>query len=346
MSSSHPVARFMDGFFHQYLAVIRGLSDKTILAYRDAIKLLLCFAADRLKRHVDKLNIEDFGERLILAFLDHVQKQRRCSTRTRNARLAAISTFFNFVGRQQPALLPQCHAVRGIPRKREEHRSIDYLDAREVQAMMDSVAPAARTGLRDQALLLFLFNTGARVQECVDLRAGDLRLDGQGQVKLLGKGKKERACPLWPETVEAIRAYLAPRSAAAPHEQRVFLNANGRPMTRFGIRYIVQQYARRAAPQCASLRKKKVGPHTWRHSTAMHLLQAGNDINMVSYWLGHANTTTTHAYVEIDMEMKRKMLEQCSPPKSTSAQRRWQRPKTIQWLEALSKGAELCAVKS
>jgi site-specific recombinase XerD len=336
----------MDGFFHQYLAVIRGLSDKTILAYRDAVKLLLCFAADHLKRDVDELTIEDIGEGLVLAFLDHVEKKRRCSVRTRNARFAAISTFFNFIGRQQPSLLSQCQAVRTIPRKRDEHRSIDYLDAAEVQAIMDGIDPMSRTGLRDKALLLFLFNTGARVQECVDLSVGNLRLDSQGQVKLLGKGRKERACPLWPETVEAIRTYRSHGRMPESSEQRVFLNANRKPMTRFGIRYIVRTQADRAAQKCASLRKKTIGPHTWRHSTAMHLLQAGNDINMVSYWLGHANINTTHVYVEIDMEMKRKMLAQCSPPKSKAARRQWQKPKTIQWLDALSRRTELCAVKS
>ncbi|OQX05678.1 MAG: hypothetical protein BWK76_27160, partial [Desulfobulbaceae bacterium A2] len=226
MSSSHPVALFMDRFFHQYLAVIRGLSEHTILAYRDAIKLLLCFAADRLKRDVDDLTIEDIDENLVLAFLDHVEKERRCSVRTRNARFAAISTFFNFIGREQPSLLPRCHAVRTIPRKREEHRSIDYLDAAEIQAIMDGIDSTSRTGPRDKALLLFLFNTGARVTECVDLVVDGLRLDGQGQVKLVGKGRKERVCPLWPETVDAIRTYLPHVRMPEPSEQRVFLNAN------------------------------------------------------------------------------------------------------------------------
>lgn len=345
MNNTHLVALYMDRFFHQYLAILRGLSDKTILAYRDAVKLLLCFAAERLKRDVDELTIEEINENLVLGFLDYVEKERGCSVRTRNARFAAISTFFNFVGRQEPLLLPQCHVIRTIPRKRDQDKSIDYLDAREIQTIMDNIDPTTRTGMRDRALLLFLFNTGARVQECVNVTVEDMRLDGQGQVKLLGKGRKERACPLWPETVDAIGSYLLQRKARETGERRVFLNANGMPVTRFGVRHIVKKHADRATQICASLRKKTIGPHTWRHSTAMHLLQAGNDINMISYWLGHANTNTTHMYVEIDMEMKRKMLAVCSPPKNKKAQQQWQKPKTIQWLDALSRSGELCEVK-
>jgi site-specific recombinase XerD len=335
----------MEGFFHQYLGILRGRSDKTILAYRDAVKLLLCFAADRLKRPVDELTIEDLDEKTILTFLNYVETERECSIRTRNARFAAISTFFNFVGREEPPLLPQCHKIRTIPRKRDQHKSIDYLDEKELQAVFDSVSRTSRTGVRDKALLLFLFNTGARVQEAVDLPIENLRLDSQGHVKLFGKGRKERACPLWPETVEAVAAYLAHRTAAEPSERRLFLNANGRAITRFGVRHIVQKYARQASQKCLSLRKKKVGPHTMRHSTAMHMLRAGEDINMISQWLGHADPNTTHVYTDIDIEMKRAILDRCSAPTSKSARREWQKPKTIRWLDALSRRAELCAVQ-
>ena len=345
MNKSHLVAHYMERFFHQYLGVIRGRSDKTILAYRDAIKLLFCFASDRLKRDVDELTIEDLDEKVILAFLDYIEKGRKCSVRTRNARFAAISTFFKFVGREEPALLPQCHRIRTIPRKRGQDRTIDYLDEKEVQAVLNSINPTSRTGTRDKALVLFLFNTGARVQEAVDVPIDHLRLDTQGHVKLFGKGRKERVCLLWPETVDAVGAYLADRSPQEPSERRLFLNANGDSITRFGVRHIVQKYARLASQECLSIRKKKVGPHTMRHSTAVHMLEAGNDINMVSQWLGHAGIGSTHPYAEISLDMKRKMLERCSPPINKKARREWQQPKTIQWLDALSHRAELCAVK-
>lgn len=343
MNKSHLVAGYIKGFFHQYLTLLKGLSDKTILAYRDALKLLLCFAADYLKKDVDDLAVEDLHDNVILSFLDYVEKGRGCSVRTRNARLATISTFFNFIGREEPSLLPQCHRIRTIPRKREEHRTIDYLNEKEIQAVSDCINLDSRTGLRDKALFLFLFSTGARAQEAVNLTIENLRLDTQGQVKLLGKGRKERACPLWPETVRAITDYLAHRKAKTSGEKRLFLNANGSPLTRFGVRHIIRKYADQAAKKCVSIGKKTVGPHCLRHSTAMHMLRAGNDINMVSYWLGHADTNTTHQYVEIDMEMKRKMLERCSPPTTRSAHRKWQQPKVLKWLDDLSKRAELCA---
>lgn len=345
MKRLHLVARYMEGFFHQYLGMLRGHSDKTILAYRDALKLLFRFAAERLKQAVDRLTIEDLSEKVILAFLDHIETSRHCCVRTRNARLAAISTFFNFVGREEPALLPQCHRIRTIPRKRGQHRTIDYLDEKEIQSIMDSVDLNARTGMRDRALLIFLFNTGARVQEIVDLPLDQVRLDAQGQVNLVGKGRKERSCPLWPETVTAVNAYLRSREPEDPREQRLFLNSNGRPITRFGVRHLVQRYAEMAAERCPTIQQKTIGPHTFRHSTAMHMLRAGNDINMVAHWLGHADTNTTHMYVEIDIEMKRKMLAQCAPPTNNSARRQWQEPKVIQWLNALSRRAELCEAK-
>ncbi len=339
MNKLHLIARYMEGFFHQYLGALRGVSEKTILSYRDAIKLLLCFASDRLGRAVDELAVEHLDDKVIVAFLEHVEKERHCCVRTRNARLAAISSFFNYVGREDPSLLPQCHAIRTIPHKRDQHKALDYLDDKEIAAVFESIDPTSRTGIRDNALVLFLFNTGARVQECVDVTIDHLRLDSQGQVTLLGKGRKERCCPLWPETVQAITTYLSRRRTRDVHEPHLFLNANGKPITRFGVRYVVQRHAEKAGKKCTSIRNKTVGPHTWRHSTAVHMLQADNDINMVAMWLGHADSNSTHAYAEINMAMKRKMLGTCAAPKGKKARRAWQKPKTLQWLENLSHGS-------
>jgi site-specific recombinase XerD len=339
MNKQHLVARYMEGFFRQYLGALRGVSEKTILSYRDALKLLLCFASDRLGRAVDQLSVEHLDDKLIIAFLDYVEQDRRCCVRTRNARLAAISTFFNYVGRQEPLLMSQCHAIRTIPHKRDQHKTLDYLDDKEIDAIFKSIDPASRTGIRDKALMLFLFNTGARVQECVDVTIDHLRLDSCGQVTLLGKGRKERCCPLWPETVRAITTYLSRRKTRDAHEMRLFLNANGKPITRFGVRHIVQRYSVKAGEKCVSIRSKTVSPHTWRHTTAVHMLQADNDINMVAIWLGHADSNSTHAYAEINMQMKRKMLDSCLAPKGKNGRRPWQKAKTIQWLEDLSNGS-------
>ena len=340
---THTVADFMQPFFSHYLPVQRGLSINTVAAYRDAIKLLLCYVADRLKKSVDVLDVEDITEAVVLDFLDYVQQQRGCSGKTRNARLAAIRALFAFIGRQQPEMLVRCRQIRAIPLKRTGPVRVDYLEEAELQALMDAVNLNTRTGVRDRALLLLLYNTGARVSEIVTLDLNHLRLSGSTRVDLQGKGNKHRACPLWPETVVALQDYLRQRHPKQPATQTLFLNANGAPITRFGIRHIIGKYAAIAARQCPSIKTKTVTPHTLRHTTAMHLLRSGNDINMVSYWLGHADINTTHIYLEIDMEMKRRMIERVDAP-IISDQASWHKPGVIEWLNKLGKEPGLCEV--
>ena len=340
---THSLANFMKRFFSYYLPVQKGLSANSIAAYRDAIKLLLCYAADIAGKPLDKLAVEDMTEKVVLGFLDYVQEMRRCSARTRNARLAAIHSLFAYIAREEPELLAQCQRIRAIPLKRTEHRTLDYLEENEMQAILDSVQSNSRTAIRDQALFLLLYNTGARVSEIVELKLCDLRLDGSPQVDLLGKGRKHRACPLWPETVAALRSYLKQRTPKQPATEHLFLNANGVAITRFGIRHITAKNAAAAQHRCPSIKTKSVSPHTLRHTTAMHLLRSGNDINMVSYWLGHGDINTTHIYLEIDMEMKRKMLEKTDAP-AINKKAAWNKPDVLQWLNALGKAPELCAV--
>ena len=335
------IANYMKRFFSHYLPIQKGLSINTIWAYRDAIKLLLCYAADTLRKSADELYVEEIEESLVLAFLDHLESDRNCTPRTRNARLAAIRVFYGYIAREEPALALQCQKIRTIPLKRTEHKTVDYLEEQEMQAMLDTVNVASRTGIRDRALFLLFYNTGARVSEIVGIKAGDLHLQGAAYVKLTGKGKKHRSCPLWPETVQALQAYFKCRAPHDPVTERLFLNANGAPVTRFGIRHITRKYAVSAQSRCSSLKTKTVSPHTIRHTTAMHLLRAGNDINMVGYWLGHADINTTHIYVEIDMEMKRKMLTKAAAPHVSKALP-WQKPEVIQWLTKLAKSPQLC----
>jgi site-specific recombinase XerD len=280
----------------------------------------------------------------VLDFLDHVENTRGCSPRTRNARLAAIRALFGFMAREDPSLLLLAQTIRTLPLKRTEHKTVDYLEDKEMQALLNALDLDSRTGVRDKALLLLLYNTGARVSEIVQLKVTDLRLDGAAQLNLLGKGKKYRSCPLWPETLQALRDYLKQRTPKDPAAQMLFLNANGSPVTRFGVRYIISQYAAKAQSQCPSLAAKTVTPHTLRHTTAMHLLRAGNDVNMVSYWLGHADINTTHIYLEIDMEMKRRMLQKTQAP-AVKKPPPWQKPDILLWLNALAKAPQLCAVK-
>jgi len=270
----------------------------------------------------------------------HIWVKSRASTR--NARLAAILCLFAFIAREEPILLPQCRRIRAIPLKRTRHEIVNYLEEKEMQAILDVVDINTRTGIRDRTLLLMLYNTGARVSEIVALKVSDLRLTGAGQVHLLGKGKKHRACPLWPETVTALKDYLRQRTPQEPIEQ-LFLNVNGAPITRFGIRYVIGKYGAVAQQQCPSIKAKTITPHTVRHTTAMHLLRAGNDVNMVSYWLGHADINTTHIYLEIDMEMKRKMLEKTAAP-TFKEDIPWRQPDILKWLNNLAKEQKLCEV--
>jgi site-specific recombinase XerD len=303
-----------------------------------------CYSADTWKKSVDELMAEDITESLVLSFLDHLEKKRRCTAHTRNARLAAIRNLFAFMAREEPILMVQCQQVRAIPSKRTAHRIVDYLEEKELRAVLDSIDINSRTGVRDRALLMLLYNTGARVSEIVNLKLDDLRLTDTAQINLLGKGRKPRSCPLWSETVSALEAYLHQRRPHQIEAQQVFLNANGDPITRFGIRHITRKYGIKAQTQYLSLKTKPVNPHTLRHTTAMHLLRSGNDIYMVSYWLGHAHINTTHIYVEIDMDMKWKMLEKTDAPKIRK-KAPWQKQNILQWLAKLThESAVLCAV--
>ncbi|MFH1293778.1 MAG: tyrosine-type recombinase/integrase [Pseudomonadota bacterium] len=342
---THLLAKFIKRFLSHYMPVQKGLAANTILAYRDTIKLLICYAADRLNKSVEDLYVEEIDESFVLDYLDHLEKIRGCTPRTRNARLAAIRALFGFIAREEPSLLLHCQTIRTIPIKRTQHKTVGYLEENQMQALLGAVEINSRSGVRDNALLLLLYNTGARVSEIVQLKVTDLRLDGTAHVKLLGKGNKYRSCPLWPETVEALQDYLKQRTAKDPATQHLFLNANGAPITRFGIRHIIGKYATTAQIKCPSIAEKTVNPHTIRHTTAMHLLRSGNDINMVSYWLGHANINTTHIYVEIDMEMKLKMLQNTAAP-AVQKPLPWQKPGVLQWLKALTRAPQLCAVNN
>jgi len=340
---NQPLSKFIKRFLGHYLPVQKGLSINTIMAYRDAVKLLLRHVSDTLKKPVDALSVGDMTEKAILRFLDDIQDARCCDPKTRNARLAAIHSLFAFIAREEPILLPQCQRIRAIPLKRTEHKTACYLEEKEMQAILDAVDVNTRPGVRDRSLLLLLYNTGARVSEIINLKVSDLRLQRVGQVHLVGKGDKHRSCPLWPETVTALRLYLKQRAPKSGIEE-LFLNSNNQPLSRFGARHVIGKYVSVALNRCPSLKGKSISPHTIRHTTAMHLLRAGNDINMVSYWLGHADINTTHIYVEIDMEMKRRMLEKTKAP-TIAAKTQWHEPDILTWLNNLAKDSQLCEVK-
>jgi site-specific recombinase XerD len=331
-------------FLIQFLSNERGLSENTILAYRDALKLLLKYCTQYLKIKIDKLPCDRIDDRIVRKFLDYLEQHRGCTASTRNARLAALKTFFYYLGCEVPQCLDNSQRISAIVPKKTPHKMVDYLDPNELKAIMDSIDAASRNGIRDQALLLLMHNTGARVQEIVDIKLNDLRLDAASQIKLTGKGKKQRVCPLWEDTIEAVKAYISVRKPKQEDDNHLFLNDRGESITRFGIRYIIKKYTDKAIKEQPSLKQKKVSPHTFRHTTAMHLLQAGNELNVVRLWLGHASLNTTHMYVEINMEMKKEILSKTLPPKLKQEVKKWRRPKILEWLDELCEQVELCEV--
>jgi len=317
VKSDSDLGRLVRLFLGDYLPVQRNASPRTIRAYRDALKLLLRYVADARRCSVADLSLADIGRPAILVFLASLETTRGNGVTTRNHRLAAIRSFVRFVSSNAPEAVEQCAQILAIPLKRGDTRRIDYLTIDEINAVLLQISTATKEGRRDDALLRFLYNTGARVQEAVDVRANDLRLDSPAQVVLHGKGRKERTCPLWADTVDRLRRLLVERQVDSATPSPLFTNRTGVSLTRFGVGYILAKYVRLAVSGCPSLARKSVHPHTLRHTTAMHLLQSGVDLNTIRCWLGHASVTTTNRYVEIDIEMKRRALEGISAPLGT-----------------------------
>jgi site-specific recombinase XerD len=313
MKESNHLAHHVQKFFQDYLQAHRGLSSNTVLAYRDAIKLFLAFLSKHTKSQVTKLSMDDLTAENVLAFLIDIEKSRQCAAITRNLRLSALHTFFGYLVMQDTLHAGQYQRVISIPLKQSSHRGIEYLEVKEVKAIIDSIDRNSKTGRRDYALLNFLYNTGARVQEVCDLQTENLHLGPPPLAIITGKGRKTRQVPLWPETATLLRSYIADRGPSRGSLDNVFLSSKGYPLTRFGVRYIVRTRTAAATPYCPSLAKKNIGPHTFRHTTAMHLLQSGVDLTVIKNWLGHVNLDTTHAYVEIDLEMKKKALSSYTP---------------------------------
>lgn len=335
MKSQSPnlLARCLRDYFNDHLPVLRGMSSHTILNYRDSLVLLLRFLAANRKRQVQDLDLDDFEPTRILAFLNYLEQERKNSVPTRNVRLAAIHAFFRYVGSQHPEQLERSHRILGIPFKRGIQRVIHYLERSEIEAVLSRIDRSRPDGRRDYALLVTMFNTGARVQEIIELRVHDLQLARPYQVKLFGKGRKERFCPLWPQTAQVLRAHCEERNLTS--EGRIFLNHRGAPLTRFGVRYILAKHLERASADVAALARKRLHPHSMRHSTAVALLKSGVDLSTISQWLGHASPSTTSRYASIDLDLKREAIARVKPI-SSGHSGSWRKNETVlEWLEKL-----------
>ena len=328
-------------FFHNYLANERGVSINTISSYSDCVRLLLGYAADRLSLSPEKLTFELMDEQVILDFLDHLEANRTNAPATRNQRLASIKTFFRFLAHHEPTMLAACERVCAIRAKNVPHKVMDTLESGEVQAIFKEIKADTVHHARDLAILSLLYNTGARVAELVDLEVGNLRLEAPCHVKLTGKGSKERIVPIHKETADDLRRYFKMRADCGVSSKTVFLNDKGARITRFGVSYIIKTLVAAAAIHKESLVGRKITPHTFRHTTALHLIQSNVDISVVKEWLGHASIKTTSLYVEINIEMKRSALADFPPPtgSGTAPERpNWRKPSVIEFLNNLSCG--------
>lgn len=300
---------WMRRFLLEHLIAERNLSRNTQRSYRDTFCLLIPFVSKHQRKSNDRLLVEDVTADCVREFLGHLESERNCSIRTRNQRLAALHAFARFVGDRNPELVPWCREVRLIPFKRADKASLTYLEKFEMDAILAAADMTTEQGRRNHAVLLFLYNSGARASEMVGVTIGDIEpeLSGSGTVLLRGKGGKARFCPLWAKTMCELKPLIQQRAAT----EHLFLNRYGRPLSRFGLRYIVRRHARLAEVTTPSLARKKVNPHTIRHTTATHLLRAGVDINSIRAWLGHVSLETTNIYAEIDLEAKAKALATC-----------------------------------
>jgi site-specific recombinase XerD len=299
-------------FLMEHLPGERNLARNTQRSYRDAIRLLVIYVSTSLHRKVDDLLISDIHVEQLRKFLRYIEEKRECSIASRNQRLAAVHGLAAFIAERCPEYMEWCAQIRAVKSKRSAPVPISYLEKREIDALLAAPNRATKIGSRDHALLLFLYNSGARADEAAHVRIEDLNLHAGANgtlssVRLSGKGGKVRTCPLWMSTTAELKKLISGRDDKEP----VFLNRNEKQLTRFGVHDVVTRSARVAMLQVPEMRQKRVGPHVIRHTTATHLLRAGVDINTIRAWLGHVSINTTNIYAETDLDMKAKALGMC-----------------------------------
>lgn len=326
-------------FFTSHLSAELGLSPNTVASYSDCMKLLVNHLCERLQVDPEAIDIQMITPERVLDFLDCLQKERGNANATRNQRLAAIKTFFHFLARSVPELMHANERIQAIKLKSTDQRPPSSLTVEEVKAILACPDTGELPGARDKALLQVMYNTGARVQELADLRLADLRLQAPATVTLTGKGNKTRVIPLWEETVQIVNRYLQFREREGVHSECLFLSSRGGAMTRSAIARRVALHARAAAAASPSLHGRRITPHVFRHTTALHLIEAGNDIFVLKDWLGHAHIKTSSQYVEISVERKRKALEKVPPPAAGNQAEppRWKKPALMEFLQRCSR---------
>jgi site-specific recombinase XerD len=333
-----PLGPHVHAFFVDHLATQKGLRISSIRSYRDALRLLLAFVAKDAGKALTRLVLGDFTFDRVLAFLQHLEHDRHNAIETRNQRLAALHTFFTYVASRVPEMVDVGQRVAAIPTKRAASPPTRYLERDEINALFAHLPTRGRRALRDRVLLLTLYNTGARVQEVADLRVEHLDLNRPARVRLHGKGDKWRTCPLWDDTANELARLLAAEGTATAPQAPVFIAHGQRPLTRFGIYKLVRRHARSIENKNAGSQPGRVTPHVFRHTTAVHLLEAGVEVNVIRGWLGHADLTTTNRYAEITVRSKEAALRACEAPAefAGACKPMWRDdPALLAWLAAL-----------
>ncbi len=327
-------------FFEDYLKCQKGLSTASIRSYRDGLRLFLQFLAQDTKRAISRLTLADLSAERVRRFLSTLEAERANHIRTRNQRLSALRVFFNYLGTQVPEMLVEAERVAATPMKRVPPPETCFLERDDMTALFASLPTTGWWALRDRALLLFLYNTGARVQEVADLRVSQLELQTQPRVHLHGKGNKWRVCPLWQETVALLQQLLAQSPSRNNADHPVFTSHRGQALTRYGIYKLVRRHTAHLEKCGADTMPCRVSPHVFRHSTAVHLLESGVEVNVIRAWLGHVSLETTNRYAEITLRMKAEALQACDVSTETAAACRgkpiWRDdPSLLQWLQSL-----------
>jgi integrase/recombinase XerD len=335
MSPAAPLGPVLHSFFADYLITVKGLRPSSVRSYRDTIRLLILFLAADKHSKITRLTVADLTFERIVGFLRHLEHDRGNHARTRNQRLAAIHTLFEYIATREPEMLIVCQQVNAIPTKRVPPPETRFLERDEIQQLLRDLPSSGRLALRDRALILLLYNTGARVQEAADLRVEHLDLGEHPTVRLHGKGDKWRTCPLWQQTARTIDQLLQSEKHAATPQAAVF-TARGQPLTRYGIYKIVRRHAGGLDDPRTG---RTVSPHTFRHTAAVHLLEAGVEVNVIRGWLGHADLTTTNRYAEINTRAKQEALRATEPPDTSVGHRTnpiWRTDETLlNWLSSL-----------
>lgn len=341
MNASTPsLGAILASYFNDHLKLQKGLRPNSITSYADAMRLLLQFAATAGRKRITQLGLDDLDAEVVSRFLNSLEQSRNNAAQSRNQRLAALRTFFEYVGQRFPERLEQAQKVAAIPRKRAQPPETTFLERDEIEGTLSALPESGRHSMRDRALLVFLYNTGARVQEVADLRASDVHFDPSLRVHLHGKGDKWRVCPLWPETTDLLSKLISEQGSGRSPDRPVFTGTRDAALTRFGIYKIIRRYTTQVVKKGSDGQSRRVSPHVWRHTTAVHLLEAGVEVNVIRAWLGHATLETTNRYAEITLRTKQAALEKCTAPR-TADERIPRKPKwqtdsaLLDWLQSL-----------